>query len=326
MGKTVKRKLRGMSSTAKVGLVCALTLLVTVFMYQGWYKPKGVQAAIPTVRAVGAVVPGQNNIVPTMPTGVLANDVLLLFVETAAEAVTLSGGTETWTQVTTPASIGTAGTGTRITVFWARASQNSPTSPTINDSGDHQQAGIIAFQGVITSGNPINVSATSTETNVDTSVSFPGVTTTVADTLVVVAMAGDLPDTNGSGNFSGWTNANLTNLTEQIDNTTTSGNGGALGVATGGKATAGASGSTTATLGTAAVKAMMTIALTPAPTTSGTLQFSNTTYSQSENGTSATITVTRTGGSSGAASVQYATSNGTATAGSDYTATSGTLN
>src|SRR5258708_12945591 len=38
-----------------------------------------------------------------------------------------------------------------------------------------------------------------------------------------------------------------------------------------------------------------------------------------------TVPVTRTGGSTGSVSVNYATSNGTATAGSDYTATSGTL-
>jgi len=58
----------------------------------------------------------------------------------------------------------------------------------------------------------------------------------------------------------------------------------------------------------------------------GTLQFSAATYSVNEGTATATITVTRTGGSSGAASVNYATSNGTATAGSDYTAASGTLN
>ena len=52
----------------------------------------------------------------------------------------------------------------------------------------------------------------------------------------------------------------------------------------------------------------------------GTLQFNSSTYSVNENGASVTITATRTGGSSGAASVNYATSNGTATAGSDYTA------
>ena len=64
--------------------------------------------------------------------------------------------------------------------------------------------------------------------------------------------------------------------------------------------------------------------LVPAP--AGTLQFSAATYGVSENGVSATITATRTGGGNGAVSVTCATSNGTASAGSDYTATSGTLN
>ena len=56
----------------------------------------------------------------------------------------------------------------------------------------------------------------------------------------------------------------------------------------------------------------------------GSIQFSSITYSVNENAT-ATITVTRTGGSNGTVSVNYATSNGTATAGQDYTAVSGTL-
>ena len=62
------------------------------------------------------------------------------------------------------------------------------------------------------------------------------------------------------------------------------------------------------------------------PPTPGALQFSATTYSVSEGGASVTITVTRTGGSDGAVSVNYATSNGSATSGDDYTAASGTLN
>jgi hypothetical protein len=57
----------------------------------------------------------------------------------------------------------------------------------------------------------------------------------------------------------------------------------------------------------------------------GTLQFSGANYSVNENGGEATITVTRVGGSSGAISVGYSSTGGTATAGSDYTAVSGTL-
>jgi hypothetical protein len=64
----------------------------------------------------------------------------------------------------------------------------------------------------------------------------------------------------------------------------------------------------------------------PSGPSHGQLQFSAATYSVSEAGPSITITVTRTAGSLGAVSVDYATSDGSATAGSDYTFTSGTLN
>jgi hypothetical protein len=60
----------------------------------------------------------------------------------------------------------------------------------------------------------------------------------------------------------------------------------------------------------------------PAP---GTLQFSVATQAVGEAAGNIVLTVSRTGGTSGAASVQYTTSNGTAIAGSDYTLTSGSL-
>jgi hypothetical protein len=59
----------------------------------------------------------------------------------------------------------------------------------------------------------------------------------------------------------------------------------------------------------------------------GTIQLSSPTYSIAENGGSVLSTITRTGtGTLDAASVDYATSPGTATAGADYTTTSGTAN
>ena len=57
----------------------------------------------------------------------------------------------------------------------------------------------------------------------------------------------------------------------------------------------------------------------------GTIAFGASTYQKAEGGGSATITVTRSGGLGGGMTAQYATTNGTATAGTDYTATSGTL-
>ncbi|MDZ4781733.1 MAG: Calx-beta domain-containing protein [Planctomycetia bacterium] len=57
----------------------------------------------------------------------------------------------------------------------------------------------------------------------------------------------------------------------------------------------------------------------------GALQFSATSYTVDEAAGTVTITVTRTGGDAAGVTVQYATSNGAATAGSDYTTASATL-
>jgi hypothetical protein len=62
------------------------------------------------------------------------------------------------------------------------------------------------------------------------------------------------------------------------------------------------------------------------PDVPGVVQFTAATATTAEGtGASVTLTVSRTGGV-GAVSVQYATANGVATAGADYTATTGTLN
>ncbi|GAB4381003.1 MAG: hypothetical protein Kow00121_38450 [Elainellaceae cyanobacterium] len=57
----------------------------------------------------------------------------------------------------------------------------------------------------------------------------------------------------------------------------------------------------------------------------GTIAFSNASYRVSEGGSFATITVTRTGGTTGTVSVNYSTSDNTAKAGQDYVAATGTL-
>lgn len=59
--------------------------------------------------------------------------------------------------------------------------------------------------------------------------------------------------------------------------------------------------------------------------TPGTIQLSDTTYTVDENAGIVTITVMRTNGSDGTITIDYSTSNGSATAGTDYNAASGTL-
>jgi len=63
----------------------------------------------------------------------------------------------------------------------------------------------------------------------------------------------------------------------------------------------------------------------PPPLPAGSLQFSATGFSVAESGATVSVTVTRTDGSAGAVTVDYASSDGSATAGSDYIATAGTL-
>lgn len=57
----------------------------------------------------------------------------------------------------------------------------------------------------------------------------------------------------------------------------------------------------------------------------GSLQFSSSGYSVASSAGTVTITVTRTGGTDGQVTLNYSTANGTAVAGTDYTATSGSV-
>lgn len=72
--------------------------------------------------------------------------------------------------------------------------------------------------------------------------------------------------------------------------------------------------------------ATVVIAMTPPQVTSGgTIRLSAASYSASETGGSVTLSIIRSGGTNQAVSVNYSTSNGSASAGTDYTTTSGAL-
>lgn len=51
MGEIIVRKVRGMNWITKISLVLVFTLVFSIFMYQGWYKPKHSEAAITTLKA-----------------------------------------------------------------------------------------------------------------------------------------------------------------------------------------------------------------------------------------------------------------------------------
>jgi len=214
---------------------------------------------LPTFVGAGAIAEGTGNITPPLPTGLLPNDIMLMFVETANEAVSTPSG---WAIVAdSPQGTGTAAgaTSTRLSVFWKRAAVGE-VAQQITDPGDHAIGQILAFRGCILSGNPWDVTSGTTAAS-STSVSIPGDTTTVVNTLVVLAVAHQT-DT-ATPQASGYTNADLANLTERTDVATTQGNGGGFAVVTGQKATIGAYGATTATLANASVQGLISIALKP---------------------------------------------------------------
>jgi hypothetical protein len=80
-----------------------------------------------------------------------------------------------------------------------------------------------------------------------------------------------------------------------------------------------------ATLGPQSTATLTLAEDTDTPASHGTLQFSAATFSAHETDPTATITVTRTGGSSGAVSVTVSTGGGTAVPGTEYTSTSQTV-
>jgi hypothetical protein len=68
-----------------------------------------------------------------------------------------------------------------------------------------------------------------------------------------------------------------------------------------------------------------TLAITDNDSGGGSLEFTQAGYSVNESGAQVTLSVSRTGGAIGQATVDYATQNGQAIAGTDYSSATGTL-
>lgn len=211
---------------------------------------------MPTVVAVGTVANGTASVVPALPAGWAADDIFVMPTESENQSIFTPTG---WGLAAGGAVIVSTGVVTRLTVFWRRAVAGD-TDPTVVDPGDHVVARIIAVRGCVTTGNPWNVSATATELVADTSVSVPGATTTAPDCLVL-AIVSTGTDVASTAHASGWANASLGSVTEQMDNWVADGLGGGFAMASGTKAVQGLVSATTATLVTANFKALMMLAL-----------------------------------------------------------------
>ncbi len=254
------------SEQMKRGVVLTTSLVFVAVALSVFVSVHSTQAATPTFVGCTATQAGSPaGITPALPSGVQTNDILLLFLETANQDISISapnGGV--WAPVTDSLyGTGVAGStsATRLTAFWSRFN-GTQGAPTTSDSGNHQLGTICAFRGVTTSGIPWDTTSGNADEISDTSLSAAGATTTAADTFVVIASA--LMD--DSQNFgSTWTNADLANIVQRQNIATSAGNDGRLAIVTGEKASAGIYGTTDNITTANSVKSMMTIALKPAP-------------------------------------------------------------
>lgn len=196
---------------------------------------------------------------PTVAGPVNADDIILILVEQNGNgpAVAATG----YAHVTnSPVNVDTT---TQLNVLWRRAT-GGETSATVTGPTDHAMTRTITFSGVRTTGNPWNgTPAIATDTAVNATATWPTFTPTATDCCICLCIATGR-DINSTANLGAVTNANLTSLTERMDNWTTAGGGGGVGLVTGFRAPATATGTSTATMGSTDAKALMTLALEPA--------------------------------------------------------------
>ncbi len=226
-------------------------------------KKSGAAPAMPTFVAAGTALKSTTGGSVSWPAGHTSGQVALLLAHARAdEAPTFSAAEGFVETADSPQTTGGTGAGsTRLHVYWCRATSGSMASPSFNDNGQYIVAQILTFAGCVASGNPWDVTAGDVLTSTSTTATIPGDTTTVANCLIVaiVSSSADIDTAEGSG----WTNADLSSVTEITDEYTSLGSGGGFAAATGGKATAGAFGATTATLVTSSQQARIMIALRP---------------------------------------------------------------
>jgi hypothetical protein len=221
----------------------------------------GKMPTAPVFVQAGTAATGTGAVTPTIPTNV-ANDIILVFAQSANQAITMTTGG--YTQIGPQPGNGTAAAAAanRLAVFWKR-SAGAEGNPTVADSGDHTTANCIVIRGCITTGDPFQFLSAGPKTTASTTLTATGGITTIDNMLVVVIAAQSVA--SNSAQFSGWTNSSLVSITEASDDSGTGGTGGG-GVASayGVKAVAGSVSSTTATEANSTVDAFCSIAMIPA--------------------------------------------------------------
>lgn len=212
---------------------------------------------MPALRSVGVFASGTGALTVAQPSAT-TNDLLLLFVESANQAVVTPTGYAIVPG--SPQSTGAAGLagGVMLSVFW-KIHSGTEASVAVADSGDHTTAVLASYSGVNT-GTPFSVTAGSVQATATTAMVWPAVTTTQPDAFIILACAQDT-DLASTATSSTAVNAGLTGLVENFDQTVIAGAGGGLVLMSATQTVAGSTGTTTSTGSTAVTHAYLTIAL-----------------------------------------------------------------
>jgi hypothetical protein len=211
-------------------------------------SPAGVGSA-----SASAITPAK----PVIAGGILADDVVIGIGESVGGQNFPSIATNGFVHLDSVSPV-VETTNTQLSVVWRRGDF---TAHSWGDSVDHNIGAYLVFRGCKTTGNPWNQRSVAVEGGTaDTSVTWPTLTTTVDDCLIL--FIGGWSDDVATGALSGGTG--LGAFTEHLDFGSALGNDGEIFCASATKATAGATGTPAATLTGIAMKAMMTLALEPA--------------------------------------------------------------
>lgn len=203
------------------------------------------------------------NITVSIPAIYQDGDLFILFVETPDQAVDTPGG---WTQIpNSPVGSGTGATtgAFRLTMFYKVISgaQSDVVVPYTSGNYFHRFAFVACFRGVDTT-TPIHQTASSYETTATASLSCIGLTTTVANAMIVNALCTN-KDIDSTTRYTTWTNASLASITEGYEQCYDTQFGGGFAFAYGVKASAGTVSATTTSEGSTAKHGYLTIALNP---------------------------------------------------------------
>lgn len=211
----------------------------------------------------GTFASGAGDVVPGLPAGMAAGDLMIMVVHSVNQTITFPTG---WQQI--PAHSGTAERGSagvaggvmvRVGYRWW---QSGDTDPTVTDTGDMTAAIIFGFTNVDPTTPFDNATPVGFNAAAATTLTLTGITTNTDYAYIMHCVALDV-DTTSTAVVGAPTNANLARIAEIHDQAVVTNSGGGIYAMLGCKLAAGATGNTTTAAGTSTAIAGITLALRP---------------------------------------------------------------